>query len=114
MAIVPIDYHVGYTQILLCQQSFNEDVHAYICEHHKIHTREIFIYLEKKKNIFVVPEYIFPKRYLKKKKKKSSYNLSNIVLDKKYFIDDKLKSGKCFFHYCLNFHYLKYEIAQYG
>lgn len=113
MAIVPIDYHVGYTQILLCQQSFNEDVHAYICEHHKIHTREIFIYLEKK-TIFVVPEYIFPKRYLKKKKKKSSYNLSNIVLDKKYFIDDKLKSGKCFFHYCLNFHYLKYEIAQYG
>ena len=69
MATGPIDDHVGYIQILLYQQSFNEDVHAYICEHHKLDAREIFINLEKN-NIFLVPEYILPKSYLKKKEKK--------------------------------------------
>ena len=72
MATGPIDYHFGYIQILLYQQSFNEDVHAYICEHHKLDAREMFINLEKN-NIFLVPEYILPKSYLKniqKKKKK--------------------------------------------
>ena len=69
MATGPIDYHVGYIQILLYQQSFNEDVHAYICEHHKLDAREMFINLEKN-NVFLVPEYILPKSYLKKKEKK--------------------------------------------
>lgn len=95
MATVPIDYHVGYIQILLYQQSFNEDVHAYICEHHKIDAREIFINLEKKQHISCTRVY-FAKKVLKKEKKnRSYYKLSSIVLE--YFIDDKLKSRECYF-----------------
>lgn len=96
MATVLIDYHVGYTQILLCQQSFNEGIHGYVCEHHKINAREIFINLEKK-NIFDVRVHFAQKVFKKEEEKRSSYNLSNIVLNQKYFIDGKLKSGKCFF-----------------
>ena len=69
MATVPIDYHIGYIQILLYQQSFNEDVHAYICEHHKIDVREIFINLGKNQHISCTRVY-FAKKELKKEKKK--------------------------------------------
>ena len=68
MATGPIDYHVGYIQILLYQQSFNDDVHAYICEHHKIDAREIFINLEKKQHISCTRVY-FAKKLFKKERK---------------------------------------------